>query len=675
MSGDDQPVLLNSAQRQHLLSTCQYIDKLLSDVEAVLDGPSAAAFPRFRFDLNPMQAKVMRDALRQTRAQMLRALSSAGVARPEPAYGAVHSARITLNFAEIAAAECAPDRMRGYGDISEAAASVLSGLVAELTAGFRSLGRLLAEDGTGRLDERIARLDTASSAAGRLREIDRIIHAHGQVEFRPALAAIVDRLEFSGFEIAVFGRVSSGKSSLLNRVVGQDLLPVGVTPVTSVPTRLTWGERAELTVWRAGQPPETMPADRVAEFVTERFNPANAKNVTRIVVRAPAPGLREGIVLVDTPGLGSLASHGAVETLAYLPKCDHGLVLIDAASSLMSDDLAAIEALEAAGIPWQALLSKADLLTPADAGKAVEYAREQIERHTGKRVEVAAVSSLAGAPAPLRAWFETGLAPLERRHETLLAESVDRSIAALGRQLAGALGTNTAGAAAGSSFELRQADDALRLASAGIETSRARCLGIVSEIRGSGDEALIAVAREAIQFWSGPPGLVPVPAAEVREWLSVFANRAGAEVAESLRQTAVSLGEALERAALAAGFPGDDARRDLLSGLRELPQFDASSIDAPIEPAPLWRLGRGLAARGALGQLRRRAGPALEDALSTYSRLLENWLRRVLAGFERRIETHAAGLRARLNVFDGDAAAPSPGRDDALRDLRRMLAG
>jgi Dynamin family len=63
------------------------------------------------------------------------------------------------------------------------------------------------------------------------------------VEFRPAIEMIVSRLESPSYEIAVFGRVSSGKSSLLNQIVGVDALPVGVTPVTAVPTRILLGDK------------------------------------------------------------------------------------------------------------------------------------------------------------------------------------------------------------------------------------------------------------------------------------------------------------------------------------------------------------------------------------------------------------------------------------------------
>ena len=64
--------------------------------------------------------------------------------------------------------------------------------------------------------------------------------------------------------------------------------------------------------------------------MTEQENPGNTKHVTRLLVKIPAPRLSSGIVLVDTPGLGSLATTGAAETLAYLPRCDLGIVLIDA---------------------------------------------------------------------------------------------------------------------------------------------------------------------------------------------------------------------------------------------------------------------------------------------------------------------------------------------------------
>ena len=49
--------------------------------------------------------------------------------------------------------------------------------------------------------------------------------------------------------------------------------------------------------------------------------------------------MTDGVVLVDTPGIGSLATFGAAETMAYLPRCDLGIVLVDAASILNREDM------------------------------------------------------------------------------------------------------------------------------------------------------------------------------------------------------------------------------------------------------------------------------------------------------------------------------------------------
>ncbi len=109
---------------------------------------------------------------------------------------------------------------------------------------------------------------------------------------------------------------------------------MGVNPITAVPTRLAYGPAPRATAWFADRKPEQFGTERLAEFVTEQHNPANIQHVTRIVVELPAQRLREGVVYVDTPGLGSLATSGAAETKAYLPRCDLGVVLIDAGSTL-----------------------------------------------------------------------------------------------------------------------------------------------------------------------------------------------------------------------------------------------------------------------------------------------------------------------------------------------------
>ena len=111
---------LNPSQRLHLLTSCQYADKLLSEIEATLvASQSKSPFPKFKPDISPAQAKVVQDYIARMRAQLVRILDSQAVPIPAPHIGSVHSIRVTLGFVDIAFDECRPKRMTGYGALAE----------------------------------------------------------------------------------------------------------------------------------------------------------------------------------------------------------------------------------------------------------------------------------------------------------------------------------------------------------------------------------------------------------------------------------------------------------------------------------------------------------------------------------------------------------------------------
>jgi small GTP-binding protein len=228
------------------------------------------------------------------------------------------------------------------------------------------LRNYLGKGTDGDLQQRLQQLGKTRDEIRLLSEIERIVTAHGLVEFRSMLGMLLDRMESAAFEVGVFGRVSSGKSSLLNYILQTDVLPTGVTPVTAIPTRISHGPVAEAGIEFAEAQPRIIPLSELPEFATEQKNPGNKKHVTRIFVKLPSDRLAEGVTFVDTPGLGSLAVAGAEETIAYLPRCDLGIVLIDASAGLTQDDLVVVHALYQAGASAMVLISKTDLYSAAD---------------------------------------------------------------------------------------------------------------------------------------------------------------------------------------------------------------------------------------------------------------------------------------------------------------------
>lgn len=261
--------------------------------------------------------------------------------------------------------------------------------------------------------------------------LDRVIADIELAEFRGTLVNLVDRLEAPRFEAAVFGRVSSGKSSLLNHILGTEVLPVGVNPITAVPTRIAFGTDAALTVTLADRQVKRAALEELVEYASEERNPGNTLSVVRLAVALPSARLSEGLVLVDTPGLGSLAAAGAEETLSYLPQCDLGIVLISAVNALNEEDLSTILALSQAGIPVMVLLSKSDLLSSTDRGKASAYIRKEVQSNLGLVVDVHPVSIVGRDENLLGTWFQGELAPVFERHRELARQSVRRRTGAL----------------------------------------------------------------------------------------------------------------------------------------------------------------------------------------------------------------------------------------------------
>jgi len=655
---------LNEGQRRRLFSNAQHADKLLSDVEAILNASeSKSIFPKYVADFSPPQAKLIRSYIARFRNQLARATDGLSIVSETPALGSLHSIRVTLTFVRVAVQEMAPHYLRGYGELAESVAPQLQGLCAELEGLLERLGAALADAPAADLEARLERLQTAGGL-DLLRLTDRIVADRGLVELRPRLAMIVERLESNRFEIAVFGRVSSGKSSLLNHVLETTALPVGVNPITAVPTRLIHGSQALLTASFADRRVERLPIERLPEFVSELHNPANGKGVVRLVVELPSPRLRSGLAFVDTPGLGSLATAGAAETLAYLPQCDLGVVLIAAGSPLNDEDLSTILRLYEAAIPVKVLLSKADLLSPADLESALEYTASQLRTHLGAEIGVHPVSTAASHVHLLEQWFSGEIAPLYEKHRQLAQESSRRKTAALREAVVAALKAKLNGGGTGQALkgeELLALERDLREAAGSLEQARVFCLGASDEMRGLTPQALNEAAEALLEVWSS---------AAVTNAIAKTAASA-TQVYTHLQELARTLAAALQRAAKALGSNDAPPEEELLRAIHEMPRFDPPPVSANFD-RPWLRYPRMLARKRIYGKLRLLLEEPLSQAFTTHGRLVENWARGALAELQLRFDCSADAYRAQVARLLSQGSVATGEREAIIEDLTRL---
>jgi GTP-binding protein EngB required for normal cell division len=670
---DSDPKSLNVNQVRRLRVSCQHIDRTLSEIEGILnESASRAAFPAYIPDLPPAQQKTIGDYISRIRARLKQVLEGQGIAASPPGITVSRAVQSRLYTIDIAAEELKPKYMQGYGEVPDTVATELNGIAGELHGLVVHLSQYLAGGAGQDFRKRLERLEDAGNDLGLLSRIERVVTERGLVEFRGTLASILDRAEDRSFEIAVFGRVSSGKSSLLNTVLETDVLPVGVTPVTAVPTRITYGEKPSLAVMFADAPAQSCEIQRLGEFATERQNPDNTKHVTRITVAIPASRLCDGVSFVDTPGLGSLATGGAAETLAFLPKCDLGVVLIDAGSTLTDGDVGTIRALQEAAIPVHVLLSKADLLDRPDCEQTIGYVKQHIARNTGADLPVYPVSIRFLHRHLLDRWFADEILPLFGRSQELRAASLQRKIGALKESVVFVLKNKirqSGHAAPGDRGETRETEARLRRATGLIEETRAACereadalggnipaiysaaaasvTGGGSTDAGTGDEDRI---RAAI-LWE-----VQGRAKNVQSLVDTLARR----LQDELVKSAGDLGM--------ADTPGED---EFLSLVRGMPVFDPGTLRVKAPGSAFAALlGKRFKEDQLAREIRRQTGESFEPALTGYTRVIREWTRQVTGQLGQRFEMYAERYRAQAECSYGELA---PEDVQAIEEDLRLL--
>lgn len=145
--------------------------------------------------------------------------------------------------------------------------------------------------------------------------------------------------------IVTMGEARRGKSSLLNAFLNEKdpLFPVDVNVCTNVVTVVKYGEKESVRAYISGSDgsvtEEELSRSQIGDYVSEKGNPDNYKMVSRLEIAIPNELLKEGIVLVDTPGVGSLNASHAETTYNFLPNADIVLFVSDANSGYTVSEL------------------------------------------------------------------------------------------------------------------------------------------------------------------------------------------------------------------------------------------------------------------------------------------------------------------------------------------------
>lgn len=226
-------------------------------------------------------------------------------------------------------------------------------------------------------------------------ELDRILLELSQVNeklgLKNDLLRSVDQIH-QGIDkriyVAVLGQFKAGKSSLINHVLGVNLLPIDVVPVTAIVTQIRYNPFPSAIVQYFNGKGHTVAPDEIVRYVTEQENPENIKKVAQVIIEHPAMEKLRNITLVDTPGLGSFYRHNSTVTLEWLPYTGVALIAVSAERPLSEEDMELARNVTHYCPEVALVITKTDLFDEEEQERIRQYITDSVEKAFQRSIKV-----------------------------------------------------------------------------------------------------------------------------------------------------------------------------------------------------------------------------------------------------------------------------------------------
>ena len=239
-------------------------------------------------------------------------------------------------------------------------------------------------------DHTVSRTTSVPARVGQARaDLLEVLAAIGQMldevglPSQPAMVA-EDRLRQNRFDIVVLGQYKRGKTSFINALLGEDLLPTAIVPLTNVATRVRHAPHPSAHVAFLDGRTEERPLEDLHLYTTEKGNPGNAKRVLLVEVGFPATALRDGTMVTDTPGIASIFEQNTRAAMEYIPQADAAIFLVNADPPISEAERAFLKEVR----PYMAKLffvqNKIDQVSEEDQKESLAFTRAVIEETTGE---------------------------------------------------------------------------------------------------------------------------------------------------------------------------------------------------------------------------------------------------------------------------------------------------
>ena len=187
------------------------------------------------------------------------------------------------------------------------------------------------------------------------------------------IAQLIDKLRQNHFNLVILGAFKRGKSTLINALLGEPILPMAIVPLTSVVTVLGYGEHLNIEVLFQNGERQTITQQELVDYITEKGNPRNRKGVREVDITYPSDYLKDGVRVIDTPGVGSVYSHNTEVAYNYLPQVDAAIFVVTVDPPLSAAEQEFLKDIREYVHKLFFVLNKIDYVEPTDRQEVLEF--------------------------------------------------------------------------------------------------------------------------------------------------------------------------------------------------------------------------------------------------------------------------------------------------------------
>ena len=233
--------------------------------------------------------------------------------------------------------------------------------------------------------------------------IDRYL---GEGQIGTNLKKALDKTKGADIIVPVLGMQGMGKSTLINGILKENILPNEAKETTCVPVEIKYGteEHADVYFKNSDKKEIAHTKDDLQKYVDNEYNPGNEKNVDRIVLYRACELLKKGLVLVDLPGVGSLTKANEETTNHYIQNLCTAIFVIPTVPTIRKVDAVFIKTVWSQ-FPMATFVQNEWGETKQEISESVEYNQKCLKQiseelrtpYDGSIIVVNAYKAISGA--------------------------------------------------------------------------------------------------------------------------------------------------------------------------------------------------------------------------------------------------------------------------------------